>query len=165
MKILDQDQINKKIQRLAHEIIEHNYTADHIILAGINNNGYAFAELLMQSLQLIAGNIKLEMMRIRLNPAKPLESAVHVSPTDLYIENAVLIVVDDVANTSRTLFYALKPFMDILPQKIETAVLVDRKHKLFPINVDYVGLSLATTSKDNIKVYLNGHDTPGVFMT
>ncbi|HRD06713.1 MAG TPA: phosphoribosyltransferase family protein, partial [Saprospiraceae bacterium] len=66
--------------------------------------------------------------------------------------------VDDVANTGRTIFYACKPLMDLLPSKIEVAVLVDRKHKQFPINVDYVGLSLATTLKENISVKILGVD-------
>ena len=66
-----------------------------------------------------------------------------------------IIVVDDVANTGRTIFYATKPLMTILPKKIEAAVLVDRKHKLFPIKVDYVGISLATTLKENIRVDLS----------
>ena len=65
-----------------------------------------------------------------------------------------IIVIDDVANTGRTLFYAVKPLMTILPNKIETAVLVDRKHKSFPIEVNYYGISLATTFQENIKVKL-----------
>ena len=69
-------------------------------------------------------------------------------------KNKVVIIVDDVANTGRTIFFAFKPFLDILTKKVEVAVLVDRKHKSFPIKVDYVGLSLATTLKENIKVQL-----------
>jgi pyrimidine operon attenuation protein/uracil phosphoribosyltransferase len=64
-----------------------------------------------------------------------------------------------VANTGRTLFYAFKVFMDILIKKVEVAVLVDRKHKLFPIKVDYVGLSLATTMQENIKAHLKDPDS------
>jgi len=63
-----------------------------------------------------------------------------------------VVIVDDVANTGRTLFYACRPFMDVLPSSIETAALVDRQHKSYPIHVDYVGLSLATTLHDNIEV-------------
>jgi len=64
--------------------------------------------------------------------------------------------VDDVSNTGRTLFYAVKPLLGVLPRRVEVAVLVDRKHKLFPIQPDYVGLSLYTTLKDNIEVTLEG---------
>ena len=51
-------------------------------------------------------------------------------------------------------FFAFKPFLEVVPKKIEVAVLVDRKHKSFPVKVDYVGLSLATTMKDDIQVKL-----------
>jgi pyrimidine operon attenuation protein/uracil phosphoribosyltransferase len=75
-----------------------------------------------------------------------------LSQTD--IEDKAIIVVDDVANTGRTIFYAFKVYMDVIPKKLEVAVLVDRKHKLFPIKVDYVGLSLATTVQEHIKADL-----------
>ena len=72
------------------------------------------------------------------------------------LHSKVVILVDDVANTGRTIFYAFKPLMESLPGKIEVAVLVDRTHKMFPIKVDYVGLSLATTLKENISVKIVG---------
>ena len=68
------------------------------------------------------------------------------------LANRSIIIVDDVANTGRTIFYAFKPILDILPKKVEVAVLVDREHKSFPIKVDYLGLSLATTLKEDIDV-------------
>ena len=81
------------------------------------------------------------------------------------IENKVVIIVDDVANTGRTIYYALKPLLDVLPKKVEVAVLVDRKHKSFPIQADYVGLSLATTLKESIEVKIREVDEWAVFFT
>ncbi|MEL6989936.1 MAG: phosphoribosyltransferase family protein, partial [Bacteroidota bacterium] len=72
--------------------------------------------------------------------------------------------VDDVANTGRTIFYAFKPLFEILPKKIEVAVLVDRKHKSFPIKVDYVGLSLATTIQENIDVQILNTEDKAVYL-
>ena len=72
--------------------------------------------------------------------------------------NKVIIIVDDVANTGRTIFYAIKPLLDILPKKVEVAVLVDRTHKAFPIRVDYYGISLATTLRENIDVQIVGKE-------
>ncbi|MBL7781855.1 MAG: phosphoribosyltransferase, partial [Saprospiraceae bacterium] len=66
--------------------------------------------------------------------------------------NKSIILVDDVANTGRTIFYAVQPLLAVVPRKVEVAVLVDRKHKSFPIKADYVGLSLATTLLENIDV-------------
>ena len=66
------------------------------------------------------------------------------------------IIVDDVANTGRTIFYAFKPLLEVLPKKVEVAVLINREHKSFPIKVDYQGLSLATTVQENIEVNIKG---------
>jgi pyrimidine operon attenuation protein / uracil phosphoribosyltransferase len=155
MKILDEQAIKHKIQRIAFQIAEQNFQYDEIILAGINNNGYGFAKLLEKSLKKII-ETKIATVRIRLNPANPLAYSPEFEPKLEDIASKVVIIVDDVANTGRTIFYAFKPLMASLPHKIEVAVLVDRKHKHFPIQVDYVGLSLATTLKENISVKIVG---------
>jgi pyrimidine operon attenuation protein/uracil phosphoribosyltransferase len=74
-------------------------------------------------------------------------------------------VVDDVANTGRTVFYACKPILETLPKKLETVVLVDRMHKSFPIKVDYVGISLATTLMENIDVRISDKEEMSVYLT
>jgi pyrimidine operon attenuation protein / uracil phosphoribosyltransferase len=153
MQVLDQYQISMKIARLAYEILENNEEEDTIILAGINNKGYRFAELLELSLKSIS-NKKFLLSRIKLNPAHPLENPIEISRSSAELNNACLIIIDDVANTGRTLFYAFKVCMDNLTKKVEVAVLVDRKHKQFPVKVDYVGLSLATTIQEHIEANL-----------
>lgn len=153
MKLLTNTQIAQKINRLAIEILEHNYTEKSIVLAGINNNGLGFAKLIKRAINKIS-DVEITLANISLNPAKPTKDDVNIDLSDVELKNKVVIIVDDVANTGRTIFYAFKPFLDILTKKVEVAVLVDRKHKSFPIKVDYVGLSLATTLKDNIKVNL-----------
>ena len=153
MKLLTNTQIAQKINRLTIEILEHNYTEKSIVLAGINNNGLGFAKLIKRAINKIS-DVEITLANITLNPAKPTKDDVTIDLSDAELKNKVVIIVDDVANTGRTIFYAFKPFLDILTKKVEVAVLVDRKHKSFPIKVDYVGLSLATTLKDNIKVNL-----------
>ncbi len=163
MKILNERQIQQKIQRLAIEILENNYEEGKIILAGINNNGYRFAELLRAELQQL-NKVKIIMTRIRLNPAAPLAEAIEVDMPLAELANKTIILIDDVANTGRTIFYACKPLLEILPKKIEVAVLVNRTHKSFPIKVDYVGLSLATTLRDNINVQIEKATDQAVFL-
>jgi len=153
MRILTTTQIGQKINRLAIEIIEHNYKEKEIILAGINNNGLGFAKLIKRAINKIS-EVDVKLANISLNPAKPTSDQVEINLPEIELRNKVVIIVDDVANTGRTIFFAFKPFLDILTKKVEVAVLVDRKHKSFPIKVDYVGLSLATTLKENIKVNL-----------
>ncbi|HMO40236.1 MAG TPA: phosphoribosyltransferase family protein [Saprospiraceae bacterium] len=163
MKILNQRQIEQKIQRLAIEILENNYDAPEIILAGINNNGYGFAKLLHDALCAIT-KLPIVMTRIQLNPADPLSSEVQIDLPPEALAGKVVIIVDDVANTGRTIFYAFKPLLAVLPGKVEVAVLVDRKHKSFPIQVDYVGLSLATTLREDIDVQIRDVAEQAVFL-
>ena len=163
MKILNDRQIRQKIRRLAFEILENNYEEDEIILAGINNNGMVFAQLLHGQLSAITVQ-KITLTRLQVNPANPLSSEVTMGlPADM-LEGKVIIVVDDVANTGRTIFYAFKPLLEALPKKVEVAVMVARTHKSFPIKVDYFGLSLATTLLEDIDVQIREVEEFGVYL-
>lgn len=155
MQILDEQKIRQKIKRIAIEILENNFGEKELILAGLNNNGVRFAELLMDALKpLTPKNMKILLTRIRLNPANPVEYEPFIElPADA-LRNKPVVIVDDVANTGRTIFYAVQPLLKVIPQKVEVAVLVDRQHKSFPVKADYVGLSLATTFLENIEVKL-----------
>ena len=75
-----------------------------------------------------------------------------------------VIIVDDVANTGRIIMYALKPFLNFQPKKIQTLVLVERSHKLFPIQNDYKGLSIATTLLEHISVETEGEEITGAWL-
>ncbi len=153
MQILDDQQIRQKIKRIAIEILEHNFEEQEIILAGLNNNGLGFAQLLLaELLPLAPEGMDITLTRIRLNPANPVEYAPYIEMPAEALRNKSIILVDDVANTGRTIFYAVQPLLAVVPKKVEVAVLVDRKHKSFPIKADYVGLSLATTLLENIDV-------------
>lgn len=157
MQLLDAQQIQQKIKRLAIEILENNADESQLILAGVNENGHTFARLLqdaMREITLVQPDIQL--VHIRLVPAAPLSQPVEVSTPLDTLNDKVIIVVDDVANTGRTLHFAMKPLLDILPKKIELAVLVDRKHKQYPVQPKYVGLELATTLRNNIDVQIGG---------
>lgn len=154
MKLLEHIDILRKIKRMTIEILEKNYQEKEIILAGINKNGTAFAKLLFDEFTR-RGNQQYTLTTISLSPANPLERPVEAGLPVEYFTDKVIIIIDDVANTGRTIFYAIKPFLEVLPKKVEVAVLVDRKHKSFPVKVDYMGLSLATTIQENIKVKLN----------
>ncbi len=152
VEVLSEKEINNIIKRLSYEILENNYQSKKIILAGINNNGLYFAELIKKQLEKIA-TPQIELINIRLKPSAPLEEiTISVDPKSL--KNQTVIIIDDVANTGRTIFYAFKPFLEILTKSVQVAVLVDRMHKSYPIKVDFLGLSLATTLKENITVNL-----------
>jgi pyrimidine operon attenuation protein/uracil phosphoribosyltransferase len=151
MKILNHRQICQKIKRLAYEIYEQNFEESEIILVGVNDRGMEIAQLLMKEL-LIISELGITISRLHVYPPNPLSKEIHLEIPTSKLEGQVVILVDDVTNTGRTIFYAMKPLLEILIKKVEVAVLVDRKHKAFPIKVDYVGLSLATTLSENIDV-------------
>jgi len=163
MKILDNQQIQQKIKRLSYQILENNFGEEEIIFAGINNNGLGFAKLIIKELTNLT-KTKITLTQIQLSPAAPLSTPITIDMDLKDLQNKVIIVVDDVANTGRTIFYAIKPLLDVLAKKVEVAVLVDRKHKSFPIKVDYMGLSLATTAKENIEVQIKDKTAQSVFL-
>lgn len=152
--ILTRDIIQKKIERIAYEIYELNSDGGEIILAGIWDRGVIVAHKIAAILEQISP-LKPHIIELRLDKQRPGEVVVS---EDLDFNDKVIVVVDDVANSGRTMLYALKPFLEYLPKKIQTAVLVDRKHKSFPLSVDFVGYSLATTLQDMVLVEMNGEE-------
>jgi pyrimidine operon attenuation protein/uracil phosphoribosyltransferase len=150
MKILDDAQIKQKIVRLSYEILEQHFDKPDLIIAGMNKRGEQLAALIREQLRSIS-ELPIKKAHIQLDPANPSIDNLTFE-FDGELKNKSIIVIDDVANTGRTLFYACQPFLGHKPASLEAAVLVDRKHKSFPIKVDFVGLSLATTLKENIRV-------------
>ncbi len=151
MIILNQQQIENKIRRIASEIFESHAESGEIILAGINTKGYALAELIQKVLEKM-GHKQVTITHLQLNPAQPQEAEiVSELPIEQYKAKNV-VVIDDVANSGRTLFFAMQPFLKVLTKKLEVCVLVERMHKSYPISVDYVGVRLATTVKQNIEI-------------
>ncbi|MDA9774135.1 phosphoribosyltransferase family protein [Saprospiraceae bacterium] len=163
MLILDQEQIKQKTKRLAIEILERNYGEKEIYLAGINSNGLKFAKNLGFYAKRNT-DAEIHYLNIRVNAANPLAEDVILDIDKESLRNKVVVIVDDVANTGRTLFYGFKPLLETLAKKVEIAVLVDRKHKNFPISPNYVGLALATTMGENIEVRLQGADERSVHL-
>lgn len=164
--ILNQQQIQQKIKRLAIQILEHNHDEPEVYLIGINNNGLGFAKMLLKAIDGIEINKPhFHLTQVILSPANPLGKPVELKVALEDLKGKSIIFVDDVANTGRTMFYAMKPVLvDVIPKKVEVAVLVDRKHKNFPISINYVGLSLATTLSENIDVQIRDVEKMAVYL-
>lgn len=163
MLILNQEQIKRKNKRLAFQILENNFGEKSLKFIGINNNGLNFAKEIGRYAKLNS-DLDISYHNIRLNASDPAAEDVQMDIDPQALQDQCVILFDDVANTGRTLFYALKPLLEVLPKKVEIAVLVDRKHKNFPVTPKYVGLSLATTLADNIKVQLRDVDEKSVYL-
>lgn len=164
-KILDARAIHRKIVRIAFEIWEDNYDEAELVIAGIGHDdeGYALAERLTEELRRIADK-PVHLTSINLDKAHPTSKPIETGLTPDIVNGRTVVIVDDVANSGRTLLYAIKPLLDMAPRKIRVAVLVDRRHKAYPISADYVGTSLSTTLHEHIDVVLQGED-PGVFLS
>jgi pyrimidine operon attenuation protein/uracil phosphoribosyltransferase len=158
--ILDEDSALKKLKRMAYEIVENNMNEKEIVIAGIEENGMVIARIIQKMLAEISGS-NTRLLSIALDKKKPVEISLSES---LNFTDKVIIITDDVANSGKTLLYALKPFLDFHPKKIQILVLVERTHKAFSIKPDYVGLSLSTTLKDHIFVEVNGETIKGAWM-
>jgi pyrimidine operon attenuation protein/uracil phosphoribosyltransferase len=158
--ILTQDVIEKKIKRIAYEIYEHNSDEQELILAGIWDRGMILAEKIAGILQEISP-LRIRLLRLDLDKQRP--EGVKLSE-EIDFGGKVIVLVDDVANSGRTMLYALKPFLQFLPKKIQTAVLVDRKHKSFPLSVDFVGYSLATTLQDMVMVDVEENEIRSAYL-
>ena len=161
ISLLNSSELNQKIKRMAYEILEANYNEKTIILAGICEQGELLAKQLAKHLEEIS-SIEITVTRIDLDKSHPFRQANDTINSQLKFDNRVIIMVDDVLHTGKTIAYGLKPFLDKKIKKIEVAVLVDRSHTAFPIKATYIGYELSTTLSDNIQVVLKGKK--GVFL-
>jgi len=159
--ILTKEQVEKKLQRMDFEIAERNVGENELLLAGIRENGVVIARKLKQLLAAIF-NGKIEVMDIAVDDKR--RPGKIVLSVEKNFDNAVVIVVDDVANSGKTMLYALKPFLQDQPKKIQTLALVDRTHKTFPVHTDYVGYAVATTMQEHIFVEVENEIITGAWL-
>lgn len=158
--ILSVEQIEHKLKRMAYEIWEQNSGEQEIVMLGIADGGAVLAANLKNILEEISPlNVSLETLEI--NKKKVYDFAPEVQ-SDL--KNKVVIVVDDVAMSGKTLLYAIKPLLDHRPKKIQIAVLVDRKHKNFPVTADIIGYSIASTIQEHIIVTCDQGKVTGAYL-
>lgn len=149
-KILNTNQIKKIVKRIAYQIHENNLEYPEIILIGVHKNGYTLAEKINKELKQISkSNIKL--VSIKINKKNPLEE-IELDCKKEYLKNKVIVLVDDVLHTGKTLIYCVKHLLEITPKNFNSVVLIDRNHKKFPIKVDFKGISLSTFISDHVEV-------------
>lgn len=142
---------------MAMEVAERNHDKDSLLLIGIKENGIVIAGIIAGFLKDIFPG-KTELLSLSLDKTNPGE----ITLSGHYDFNgANVLLIDDVANSGRTMLYALKPLLDKHPAQVQTLALVERTHKLFPIAMDYVGYSVATASGENIVVKVEGGEVTG----
>jgi pyrimidine operon attenuation protein/uracil phosphoribosyltransferase len=158
--ILSKDVAERKLKRMALEILEQNSNENNIVLVGIRENGLIIASIIANLLKELSTK-KIELIGLTIDKNNPIDAQI-----DQYEEfsNKVVIVLDDVINSGKTMLYALKPLLNFSPKKIQILVMVARSYKQFPIHPDYVGISLSTTLQEHIFVEVENQSILGAYL-
>ena len=163
INILNINQVNQKINRLAWQVYENNFQQKEIVLIGIDKKGLFLAEKISECLNEIS-KIKTIVAELSIDKSLDVNSSMSLNISDDIFTDKAVIIVDDVLNSGKTLMYASKLFLNTNLKKLSILVLIDRNHNLFPIKADFIGLSLSTTLKEYITVDLFG-DNKGVYLS
>jgi pyrimidine operon attenuation protein/uracil phosphoribosyltransferase len=162
--VLDPGDISRALTRIAHEILERNKGAADLVLLGIPSRGVPLAQRIaakmasVEGVDVPVGSLDVTMYRddLRMRPARTL------LPTDIPhggIDGKVVVLVDDVLFSGRTIRAALDAMTDVgRPEAVRLAVLVDRGHRELPIRADFVGKNLPTSLVEKVAVRLEEFD-------
>ena len=153
LSILNSKDIAEKTTRIAFQILEDNFEESSLVFAGVADRGFVFAQRLKKELEAISSK-KIELIKLTIDK----DSTYLVGSSDIDVQVArdkVLILIDDVLNSGRTLAYALGLFLDIPLKKMRVVVLIDRNHRKFPIVSDFAGLELSTVLNEHVLVNFN----------
>ena len=159
-QILTEEVALKKLKRIALEVAERNFNEKELLLIGIKENGIVIAQIISKLMKAVfTGSIT--VVALSMNKKKPTSITIE---KDIDVDGKTILLIDDVANSGRTMLYALKPLLEKHPKKIQTLALVERTHKTFPVDVDYVGLSISTTLNEHITIEVGEDKVMGAWM-
>lgn len=155
-ELLNAEEIEQKLIRMAYEIAERHYNEKNIVFIGIENNGAAVSKRLYELVSQIV-SIPCEITSIQLAKENPIGSVQLTS--SIALKNKCVVLIDDVFNSGQTLMHAAAFLVSKEIHRLTTAVLVERKHRRFPIKADFVGLKLSTTLKEHVTVSMDGKNS------
>ena len=145
--ILTKKQIENSIKRLSFEIIERNIKINDICLIGLEKNGYLIAKRIEK---IISENTSKKITTLKLSS----NNGNFKLSKEIEKKQKVVILIDDVLKSGKTIIYAIKYLLDFKIEKLRTLVLIDRNHNDFPVGLDFTGLKLSTTLEEHINVKL-----------
>lgn len=152
-EILSHQQIEQKINRLAHQLLENCFEESEVFIGGIQGNGFILAERISKIIQ-DNSDVKIHLFEIIINKVEPWSEPIKLSLEKEQMKNGFIVLVDDVLNSGKTMQFALVEILQFPTKAIKTVALVDRKHRRFPIKANFVGISLSTTLKEQVHVDL-----------
>jgi pyrimidine operon attenuation protein / uracil phosphoribosyltransferase len=149
--VLNQHQIQQKITRLSHEILESTYGVPELFIGGIVGNGEVFAQ---QIAQIVRENSRQEVhyFKIELDKDHPLDHPIRCSVDPKLFSGKLVVLVDDVINSGTTMQYGVMKLLEQPVRSVKTVALVDRMHRRYPIKCDFVGMTLTTTLGERVEV-------------
>jgi pyrimidine operon attenuation protein / uracil phosphoribosyltransferase len=159
---MDARDVSRAIARIAHEILERNRGAQHVVLIGVRTRGVQLAERLAARIREIegvavpTGTLDIGLYRDDIGIREP----VPIGPSRVpKVDGKVVVLVDDVLYTGRSARAALDALVDIgRPEAVQLAVLVDRGHRELPIRADYVGKNIPTAHQEEVRVHVQEVD-------
>lgn len=151
--ILTHTQIEQKINRLAFQLIENTFELDTIYIGGITGNGIVLAEKLKLIIE-SNSNQKIILFEIILDKEQPLSQPIQLTIDPKELDGKTVVLVDDVLNSGKTMQYGLMKILEQPVYKTYTVVLIDRKHRRYPIKANFFGLRLTTILMDHVEVSL-----------
>lgn len=162
--LIDEQAINRALTRITHEILEKNKGTEDLVLVGIKTRGSYLARRIYQNIieieeqRVPVGDLDITLYRDDLSE-KGDKALIQGSAIDFDVTDKIVVLVDDVLFTGRTVRAALDALIDIgRPRLIQLAVLIDRGHREFPIKSDYIGKNIPTSQEENILVQLHEID-------
>ncbi|MBX7182820.1 MAG: phosphoribosyltransferase [Bacteroidia bacterium] len=159
IQILDHGKIQLKTSRIARHLLEDFYQEHEIVLVGIKGSGFEFAKRIAAELQKVSPETSILLGDLYIDKKNPNLQSTYSDISSEVANNKVVVVIDDVLNTGKTLLYGVTHFLGYQPKCIKTAVLVDRSHNDFPIKADYIGFPMATTLMEHVKVVFEENDS------
>ncbi len=148
--ILSDQDIRLRVRRIAYQIYESNLDEETVFVVGIANSGYRIATLIADELKKITSS-HVELVCLKVNK-KDLYAPFEMDTDLAAMTGRPVVLVDDVLNSGTVLIHAVRHLLSVPLKKLNTAVLVDRNHKLYPVKVDFKGLSLSTSMHEHVDV-------------
>jgi pyrimidine operon attenuation protein/uracil phosphoribosyltransferase len=156
--VLEHERIQRKLARMALQVLEQNPAEKHLVIAGVMPRGAVLARRLKKLLDEMPG-ISTDLVELTMPKDGPLDAPVQMKPAAQLLEGSAVVLVDDVLMSGRTLMHAASHLVKHPLKRLTTVVLVDRMHRAFPIRADIVGLTLSTTMQEHISVEMGKKDT------
>jgi pyrimidine operon attenuation protein/uracil phosphoribosyltransferase len=156
-QVLDHDHVQRKLQRIAIQLCEENYSVKEVVIVGIAPRGAKLAQRLADLIE-ATGTMRVRLAELSLDKDAPLTGPVKLTVELATLKDRTVVLVDDVLMSGRTLMHAAAHLVQVPLARLTTVVLVDRRHRTYPIRADIVGLTLSTTVQEHITVELGKRD-------